>query len=150
MSTAPSSTMQGLSPRMRAPRTWTCQLGMFPPMRMPLETGGYLVERVDLDPAGGCAGFRAVWHEFLDPTSTSDGDVVLQLRTPYVGEADEPVADRVAVLLWMVRRQRWQRLRTWPQAGPGWPHQMAPWLHAALSGPAVTGYTATATSREKR
>lgn len=128
----PITTAAGLSPRLRAPRAWTCQLGAFPPMRMPLETGGYLVHEVELDPAGACVGFRAVWHEFLDPTTTNDGDVVLQLHTPANHDPDESMAEQsVAVVAWLARQHQWQRIKSWPQAGPGWPHHVAPWLHAA-------------------
>lgn len=121
--------------RLRAPRRWTCQLGAFPPIRMPLDTGGYLIEHVDIDPAGGCAGFTATWHEYLSPASTSDGELVLQLHTPEADDPDEPVTEqRVAVSLWLAREQQWKRLRTWANAGAGWPHQVAPWIHAATAG----------------
>lgn len=119
--------------RRRAPRRWICQLGAFPPVRMPADRGGYLVTGLDLDPAGGCAGFSAVWQRFLDPANTEDGALVLQLHTPETEDPDEPVAEqRVAVSLWLARTATWRRVRSWPSTGAGWPQQVAPWIHAAL------------------
>lgn len=138
------------SSRVRAPRRWSSQLGAFPPMRMPRDTGGYLLTQVDVDPAGGCAGFTAVWHEFLDPTDTGDGDLVLQLHTPDSKDPDEPLAEqRVAVSLWLARDDAWQRVRFWPQTGPGWPHQVAPWIHAGLAhAPTPTTGSTTRATRD--
>lgn len=120
--------------RRRAPRRWMCQLGAFPPVRMPADHGGYLVTEVDVDPAGGCAGFTAVWQSLLDPTSTGDGELVLQLHTPDGEGPDEPLAEqRVSVSLWLARDETWRRIRYWPHAGAGWPQQVAPWIHAALA-----------------
>lgn len=121
------------SPQRRAPRHWICPLGAFPPMRMPRDAGGYLVTQVEIDPSGACAGFTAAWHPRLDPVRTGQGDLVLQLHAPDVADEDEAPADqRVAVSLWLAREDRWARMRCWPDAGAGWPQQVAPWIHAAL------------------
>lgn len=119
--------------RRHAPARFTYHLGPCPPLRMPCDSGGFLVEAVDTDPSGGLSGFTARWHPQLCPTDTRIGDLILQLLTPTEPREAPPEHDDVDVALWLARTGRWALIRRWPHVGAGWPHHVAPWIHAALS-----------------
>lgn len=126
----------------RNQRHWprmVCTLGPRPVMRMPRNTGAIVVHSAEVDPSGAVASFTGTWRPRLTPNDTRLGELVLQLLEPSCPDGDE--ADRVDVRLWLARRGRWVRLGAWTNAGPGWPHQLAPWIHAAL-GQGVRGLVA--------
>lgn len=126
--------------RRRAPARFTYHLGPCPPLRMPSDGGGFLVEAVDTDPAGGLSGFTASWHPQISPTDTQDGDLILQLLTPTEPRSAPAEHDDVDAALWIARTGRWALLRRWQHVGAGWPHHVAPWIHAALPTPPRAGH----------
>lgn len=128
----------------RARVAWT--LGPRPPMRMPGNTGGIVVTRADSDPTGALIGFSGFWSRRLDPDSVGEHAVVVQLFSPARGV---DTADRSDVFLWFTQRRRWRLLRGWKNIGPGWPHEAAPLVHAALAAQPPSTHTTT-TSAEHR
>ena len=89
--------------RRYAPVRFTYHLGPCPPLRMPCDSGGFLVDAVDTDPAGGLSGFTGSWHPQISPTDTQDGDLILQLLTPTEPRSAPAEHDDVDVVLWIAR-----------------------------------------------
>lgn len=106
----------------------TCRLAAYPVMRMPRDSGAIVVHSADFAPDGAFVGFTGLWDPFLPSRTVTDGTLAVQLVAPRHGEGDHHRAD---VGLWVLRNATWHRLGTWPDAGPGWPHLIAPFLHAA-------------------
>lgn len=118
-----------LSPPRGASARFFHTVGTYPSMRMPRNTGAIHLDSADLDPSGSLCTLTGTWTPRLTPTDTDDGDLVLQLHAPH----DQPDnLERTNVRLWLARTHSWHHLRSWYDSGPGWPHDIAPWVHAAL------------------
>ena len=110
-----------------------CEAGRYPPMRMPAEQGGVLIADIVATPTVEVAELSGTWHARLDTVGITDGALALQLLAPMSQYTHSEQQAHVALWISSTRTNQWGLIRRWNNAGPGWLHQIAPWIAAATA-----------------
>lgn len=120
-------------PSSAAPAAFRCEAGRYPPMRMPAEQGGVLIDDIVATPTVEVAELSGTWHACLDTVGITDGTLALQLLAPLNQHPDCEQQAHVALWIYSSHTNQWALIRRFNHAGPGWLHQIAPWIAAATA-----------------
>ncbi len=121
----------------RQQAAFRCDTSRYPPMRMPAEHGAVLIDDIIATPTAELAELTGTWRAYLETAGIADAALALQLFTPMSTGTDLGARAHVALWIYTAHTTRWVLIRRWNNAGPGWPHHIAPWLAAATAATAV-------------